>query len=255
MYQGRAAEAWVRQLKQDQAPTPVYYRVQQAIKADIESGRLGPHEAIAPERSLIQTFGVSLGTIRKAILNLVNEGYLYRVQGRGTFVAGTTLRQGSLRYYRLLRHLGDQEATLRVKLIQITKEPGDQGINPHLGLRKNQRLIRIQRIFLRDDLPAVFTDSYFSASKFATLGGLPAAKLEKETLYKITEDVFGLPTLRNEELFSAVPAQGRVAELLEVEPGSPLLRQEMLAFTYKDQPYEYRLAYLVGRDRAVFREI
>ena len=87
--------------KDNEDPTPVYFQLQKKIKKQIEDGQWAPDESIPTERELIQTYNLSSGTVKKALLNLVNEGYLYRVQGKGTFVAGTTLRRGSLRYYRL----------------------------------------------------------------------------------------------------------------------------------------------------------
>ncbi len=52
---------------------PLYYRLQQEIRKHIEMGKWAPGQAIPPERQLAQDYGVSLGTIRKAILNLGAE--------------------------------------------------------------------------------------------------------------------------------------------------------------------------------------
>ena len=100
-------------------PTPVYYKLQKILQNEIESGRWSPGEKISPERSLAELHRVSINTVKKAILNLVHEGYLYRIQGKGTFVAGTALRSESLRYYRLLRDFKDDEAHLKVKLLKL----------------------------------------------------------------------------------------------------------------------------------------
>ena len=101
-------------------PTPIYYQLQTEIQHKIENAQWRPGECIPPERRLAETYKVSVGTVKKAILNLVHDGYLYRVQGKGTFVAGTTLRPESLRYYRLLRHFSDTESKLKVRLLGIT---------------------------------------------------------------------------------------------------------------------------------------
>jgi DNA-binding GntR family transcriptional regulator len=69
-------------------PTPAYFKLQKQLQDEIESGRLAPQERVPPERRLAELHKVSIGTVTKAILNLVNQGYLYRVQGSGTFVAG-----------------------------------------------------------------------------------------------------------------------------------------------------------------------
>jgi len=236
-------------------PIPVYYQLQQALLRDIENGVFAPGESIPPERVIAQAQGVSLGTVKRAMLNLVSEGYLYRVQGKGTFVAGTTLRRGSLRYYRLFGRLKDEEADLKVKLLDIAVIPGFEPISGFLSARLNQKLYRVRRLFLMDETPVVYNDSYLPQGLLPGLDKKLAGSLEKITLYHAIEECYGLPTVKNEELFGAVAAQGEAAELLQVRPGQPLLRVEMLAITYKERPYEYRLAYVRTDERFVYREI
>ncbi|HBD09410.1 MAG TPA: hypothetical protein DCZ69_14235, partial [Syntrophobacteraceae bacterium] len=81
---------------------PMHYRLQQEIRRGIESGQWAPGSVIPPERKMAQEFGVSLGTVRTAILNLVAEGLLYRIQGKGTMVAGSKMIRESIRYYRFV---------------------------------------------------------------------------------------------------------------------------------------------------------
>ena len=79
--------------------------------------------------------------------------------------------------------------------------------------------------------------------------------LEKITLHEAIEKIYGLPTIFNQEMFSAVPAPKEVAALLGALAGSPMLRIEMLSFTYKEKPYEYRISYCVTNGLKMFREM
>ena len=90
-------------------PTPVYFQLQKELLKEIENGRWLPGQSIPPERAMAESHQLSVGTVKKAILNLVNEGYLYRIQGKGTFVAGMTLQPESLRYYRFLEDFSIEE--------------------------------------------------------------------------------------------------------------------------------------------------
>ena len=99
-------------------PEPAYYQLQKQIHRDIETGKLSPGDRILAERLLAENHRMSVGTVTKAILNLVHEGYLYRVQGSGTFVAGTKVKRENLRYYRYCSDFGDEEWDLRVELLQ-----------------------------------------------------------------------------------------------------------------------------------------
>ena len=72
---------------------PKYYLVKQKIVEMINNEEIGPDGLIPSERELMGIFGLSRITVKKAIDDLVNEGYLYRIQGKGTFVKKDTLDQ------------------------------------------------------------------------------------------------------------------------------------------------------------------
>ncbi len=236
-------------------PKPAYYRLQVELLEKIENGLWSPGESIPPERHLAESFGVSVGTVKKAVLNLVHEGYLYRIQGKGTFVAGTTLRRESLRYYRLKEKFGGKEARLKVKLLGLKQIKGKKPHNRHLEIRVNQGLYEIQRVFLLAKKPVVYTVSYLPQSRFKNLHTHPVQLFEKTTLYQALEKHYGVPTIYNQELFGIVPAGRRAARVLQIDRGQAVLSVEMIAFTYKDRPYEYRKAYIMADGRKVHREI
>ena len=76
--------------------TPLYQQLKKALEDQIKSGRLKLGDMIPSEKSLCELYGISQITARKAIFELVNMGALYRVPGKGTFVASPTLKQGSI---------------------------------------------------------------------------------------------------------------------------------------------------------------
>ena len=101
-------------------PRPVYFQVQMELKKQIEEGHWLPGEKIPTEKTLADLYSLSTGTVRKAIMKLVNDGYLYRIAGKGSFVKGTKLRRKNLRYYRMLSQFkNDEEADLAIKFIKL----------------------------------------------------------------------------------------------------------------------------------------
>jgi GntR family transcriptional regulator len=238
----------------DGKPLPMYYRLQALILRDIESGSLGPGSMIPPERRLVESYGLSVGTVKKAILNLVNEGYLYRIQGKGTFVAGTSLRRESLRYYHLLERFGGEEKELSVHLTGMRKISGFQPANSQLRIKPTQDLFELKRLFLLKDTPVVFSVSYLPVLLFLGIDKIPASHFERKTLFATIEEKFGLPTIYNRELIGAGLPSAETARVLRVQKNRPVLFIEMLAFTYRDRPYEYRRAYCVTDSRKIFRQ-
>lgn len=236
-------------------PTPVYFQLQTEIRNKIENRQWAPGERIPPEREMAGTYGVSVGTIKKAILNLVTEGYLYRVQGKGTFVAGTTLPRESLRYYRMLKDFSDREARLKIKFLTIDLIKGRLPHNRLLKIKPEQNLYELKRIFYLGDKPIIYNISYLPSHMFPEFHRSPVSLFEEITLYDALEKEYGVPTLYNRELFKAVPGDVKLAGLLEVSPETPLIYIDMLSYTYKDKPYEYRQSFCVTDDTGIFREI
>ena len=68
-------------------PKPLYQQLRDVLVDAIDSGRWGPNDKIPSENELSVTYGLSRMTVRSVITDLVREGLLYRVQGKGTFVA------------------------------------------------------------------------------------------------------------------------------------------------------------------------
>jgi GntR family transcriptional regulator len=236
-------------------PTPIYYKLQNMLREEIENGHWIVGERIPPERLLSQIHAVSIGTVKKAILNLVNEGYLYRIQGKGTFVAGMALQPESLRYYRLLNDFEDKEIELQVRLLNLRKTKAIKAINRMLALAKDQQLYEIKRVFLKDNEPIVYSVSYLPQQMFGGLGRFPKQTFEKVPLYLFLEESYGLTTISNKELFSATTADRFSAKVLNAPIGTPLLFIEMVSFTYKLNPYEYRKSYCMTDKKAIFREM
>ncbi|EKO1912667.1 GntR family transcriptional regulator [Clostridium botulinum] len=68
-------------------PVPLHFQIKEILQEMIENEELKPGDAVPTERELCEIQGVSRMTVNKAIMSLVNEGLLYREQGKGTFVA------------------------------------------------------------------------------------------------------------------------------------------------------------------------
>jgi GntR family transcriptional regulator len=236
-------------------PLPAYYRLQEALRSKIEDGQWKPGEVIPSERLITEEYKISIGTVKKALGNLVDEGYLYRVQGKGTFVGRSSLRKESLRYYRLVKEFGDDMAALEVKLLGIKEVPGFDPANRFLRISKDQALFEMKRLFSSGEKPVIYAVSYIPKATFNDFDRIHASRLANSTFYEIIEKDYGLPTIRNQELFGTALANARTAGMLKIGKGEPVLTIEMLSYTYKNMPYEYRLSCCVTSEHRILAEI
>ena len=236
-------------------PVPIYFKVQKALKEQIESNQFAPGDSIPSERILAEQYQVSLGTVKKAIGNLVTDGYLYRIRGKGTFVTNNTVRRENIKSYRLLRDFKGRESSLKLNLLSLGKAKADPRINQLLKLKPEAGLYRLERTFTSKGTALIYTVSYLPRRLFPDLEKKGKYSLGKNSLYVFVEKEYSMATVGNEELFYALAAPETAARILEVEAGAPLLVWDMLALTYKDQPYEFRVSYCVTNARKIHRRM
>jgi GntR family transcriptional regulator len=235
-------------------PVPAYYKVMTEILKEIESGRWKPDTIIPSERRLAEIHKVSIGTIKRATLDLVNEGYLYRIQGKGTYVAGTLIKRENLRHYRFLKSFKDEEDTLGIKFLQLNKISAIKSINKFLKIKPDEGLYEIKRLILSGKTPLAYVISYLPQKMFKGLEEFSATRFERIALYYSLEQHYGITTVYNTELIGATHATEELAKFLHTKIGTPMLYLEILAYTYKEKPYEYRQSYCLTDSKRVLRE-
>jgi GntR family transcriptional regulator len=205
----------------------------------LEAGEWGPGAAIPAEVALAARFGVSQGTVRKAIGALADENLLVRKQGKGTFVAThTEERASNFRFLRVRRNDGQTEYP-GSRLIDLRRARAGAETARRLGIRVGDHVFVLRRVLDLASHPAVLDDITLPAVLFAGLTRARYAAYPGST-YGFFEQVFGVRMLRAEERLTAVAADAVSAGLLDVEPGAPLLAVDRVSFTYGDRPVEVR---------------
>jgi GntR family transcriptional regulator len=234
-------------------PIPVYHQLEKAIQDRIENGQLVADDPIPAERDIARVNALSLATVRRAMQNLVQKGFLHRIQGKGTFVTNTALRRKKVRYYSLVKHFQGKYPQPSIKLIQLKRIIGDPPINQHLRIRTHQDLYQLRRVVSCNHKPTIYSISYLPQKMFQGLENFKHLFFEKYALYIFLEQHFGVSTMKNRELYGAASADKEIAGILNVEEGYPLLLVEMQALTHKDKPYEYRCSYCRTDERKILR--
>jgi GntR family transcriptional regulator len=183
-----------------------------------------PGSPAPSERELVQRFGVARMTVRQALDALVTEGLLERVPGRGTFVARAEvdmhLRLSSYTEEMARRGMKPASQTLIARM-----EAAGPGVARALEITQGTKVVHWQRIRLADGTPMCLSDAYLADSIVPEFLGGPLP----ESLYAELRRRDLLPT-RGEDSVDADLAKPEEAELLGIEPGSPVLRIARRAF-------------------------
>lgn len=226
------------------APVPKYYHLKETILERIDAGVWKAGEAIPPEPELCREFGVSRITVRRAIGDLVHEGKLYTIQGKGTFIARPKLDERFVHhafgFYEDMERQGQQ---LMTQVLQQEVIPASDMVATHLEISPGTPVHVLMRLRAVHDEKVLVSTTYIPE---ALCPGLVHDDLTAGSLYRWLQNQYGLTVARAERNLEAVAAQQREAKLLDIALHSPLLLLESVVYLPNGKPLEYSTTYHRG---------
>jgi len=225
--------------------SPLYQQIRDRILQGLQSGEWRPGEAIPSETELAARYGVSQGTVRKAIDALATDNLLVRRQGRGTFVASHQEQRAQYRFLRLRPDHGEPvQPSSRFLECRRLRAPVD--IARALELKASEPVVLIHRLLEFEATPIVLDEIWLPGSRFK---GLTAERLNAYTgpLYGLLEAEYGTRMIRASERIKAVAAPAQEAGWLGIRAGEPLLLVERISTTYAGRPVEVRRGWYLTR--------
>ena len=210
---------------------PLYVQVKQVLQEEIES-RMKPGDILPSEPELEKRFNVSRITIRRALDELVTEGLIVRLQGRGTFVREQPIVQELprlLSWSAQMRQMGFEpsSASCEIELVEPTKEQTAQ-----LKLSTGERLVRIRRLRYANDEPICIMTNYLPET---FVPGLVEQGLVNDSLYS-TLPQFGLRPVYAEDRVEARNATEWESAQLQISKWTPLLQVTRLTRDATNKP-------------------
>ncbi|MBT2678920.1 GntR family transcriptional regulator [Bacillus sp. ISL-35] len=230
------------------SPIPIYHQLEEYIKSQIESGELKPDEAIPSERVYAEQFKISRMTIRQALTNLVNDGYLYRHKGKGTFVNQKKVEQHLQGMTSFTEDMKERGLTPGSRLVSFEIIPASRKIADTLHLGEHTPLFEIKRVRLADDAPLALETTYLPANLAKGL----TEEIINHSLYKYIEEKLSLTIHEATQEIEAAIAKEHELPLLEIDKGSPVLLIHRTSYLKDGTPFEYvKSAYRADRYKFV----
>ncbi|MEG1524682.1 MAG: GntR family transcriptional regulator [Clostridia bacterium] len=241
----------IRKIKIDKSvPIPLYYQLKCQLLDLLNEDILKPGEMLPAEPDMCNQLMISRPTIRQALAELVDEGYLVRFKGKGTFITKPKVRD---RFLSKLESFNDEMRAKgmvpHTKVLAQEEIPGNPDCNSHLQIPFDQSLLHLCRVRYADEVPMVYLDTYLP---FQTYQKLLDVDFTYASLYEELEKVYGIHVTNAHREIEAVPARKKEAEFLEIAPNKPICFVRTVSYVERDnKPVEYSLARYRG-DRTKF---
>ncbi|WP_399552555.1 GntR family transcriptional regulator [Streptomyces sp. YIM 98790] len=199
------------------ARVPKYYRLKRHLQDMTET--MPPGTPVPPERSLAAEFDTSRTTVRQALQELVVEGRLERIQGKGTFVAKPKVAQ-VLQLTSYTEDMRAQGLEPTSQLLEIGYITADDRLSRLLDIPEGGRVLRIERLRLANGEPMAIETTHLSQERFPALR---RSLVKYTSLYTALAEVYGVHLAHAEETIETSLATPREAGLLGTDVGLPML--------------------------------
>lgn len=212
---------------------PLYLQIYEILRSKIEGEAYVYGDLLPSELELEKHYHVSRITVRQAIAELEKEGYVKRARGKGTTVTYTSRINESLSEIRsFTKEMEERGRKPGTRYIDIRKTAATEEVANALGIEIGSEVYHLYRVRTADDEPIVIFETFLSNDY-----DFP---LDKES-YQGAK----LPT-RVLENFQAMLADKRIAELLQVRTGSPILKRCRISYNAENKAIEYTTSYYRG---------
>ncbi|NRD78246.1 GntR family transcriptional regulator [Bacillus sp. BRMEA1] len=216
------------------SPIPIYYQLEEHIKMLIEKGELKPGDALPPEREYAEKYQISRMTVRQAFTHLVTEGYLYRLQGKGTYVAERKIEQllqGLTSFTEDMKARGLEPGS---QLIRFEIHPASAQMAEQLAISQSDPVYEIERIRLADGVPMALETTYLSANLISGL----TEEIVNQSIYAYIENTLKLQIDHASQIIESSIAGQAEAKLLKVSKGAPVMHIQRNSFMNDGTPVE-----------------
>lgn len=235
--------ATARDVLQPQSPVPLYEQIKELLRGRILDGTYQPHQQMPSEAEMMAAFDVSRITVRQALNDLQNEGLIFRIHGKGTFVSKPKAFQdlGRLQGFgEAMRQMG-YETFSRVLSIKNVAPPA--GVQERLQLPKRAKVTELQRVRFLNREPISLDITYLPVSIGTRLA---KEDLAARDVFVILENDYGLSLGHADLQIGSTLADEALASQLKVEEGSPVLFIERTTHMADGTPIDYEHLYYRG---------
>ena len=213
---------------------PLYHQLKEQIKQNILNGNYKEGDLIPSERELSDTYNLSSTTIRRALNDLVQENFLERKAGKGTFVHMRKVKRDLRKVIGFTKNI--QQMGLVPSTRVISKKIANANVYARkcLGLEKGDKIVRLERLRLANDIPMMLETRYIRTD---LCPGIENKELSS-SLWKIFEEQYDFKPNRHSQNMNIAMASSHAAKLLKLAVGTHIFLIRGITYVLENQPIE-----------------
>ena len=225
------------------SPVPLYTQIKDMLRERILDGTYQPHQQMPSESEMIASFNVSRITVRQALNDLQNEGLIFKIHGKGSFVSKPKAFQDLAKlqgFGEAMRQMGYETFSRVIGIKSVVASPQ---VTEKLALGKRARVTELKRVRFLNREPISLDISYLP---LAIGERLAKEDLAARDVFLILENDYGISLGHADLQIGSTLADDMLAKQLRVEEGSPVLFIERLTHTTAGKPVDYEHLYYRG---------
>lgn len=210
--------------------------VEDDLRKQILAGEWAPDTSIPSENELASKYGISRMTARTAITHLVGAGLLYRIPGKGTFVAAPKNITRTPSFICIRDQLEQQGTNIETKILTMEQRPATRKTAEALNLPQGSNIYYVESVRIADGEPIYISRTSFSP---LTCPNYLNQEIGKKKTCDILAESYGIHSSHVHETLMSTVSSFEEAQHLQVIPGYPLLFLTETYYTENKTPYEY----------------
>lgn len=235
------------QVVQSKRSTPKYQIVYNYYSEQIKSGQLQSGEKLPTEAQICKLFCVSRVTVRKALDDLQNQGYIVKEHSKGSFVSQDVSGMSLDRFQGFTEEMAERGMTASTEILHLSVEKAGKLAARKLNVDERSKVYVIERLRLVESEPMAIEKVILPCFYCPNLYKFDLTK----SLYSLLEKEYGLRFSGANEVLEAACANKREAEILNIKSKAPVLKIERLSYLSDNTVLEYTLSVYRG-DRYKF---
>ncbi|WP_234400642.1 GntR family transcriptional regulator [Virgibacillus senegalensis] len=221
---------------------PLYLQLMDQIIDKINTQEYREQEKLPSEREFCDLYGMSRITVRQALQELEREGYIYKLHGKGTFVAPKSYSQNLVKLYSFTDEMRKIGKVPTSKVLSFEAVKAEESIGNKMGINPTEEVYKVVRLRLADGEPLMYETSYIPVSKFP---GLTQELLEKKPMYEVFYDDYTVPVNKAVESFSPTLVREEEAKYLQIPSKQTAMLIKRYAYS-NEQLIEYTITVARG---------